>query len=192
MSAHYKVACYARRSWSRAAAITTGRTDAANQGRAKSRTLIYVSGSRRSLLAVAKPTVALESLMSWVVQEDATASPGSCARSDSTLGNALSIEPLPLTAATADPLPLIGSEVSPCSGLIRYGPPMPLACSQVKVGCIWLRSLICSPAGLSVGPCIKSSMLALSLPRYAWRLLNVARSNLSSFTPIAALRSEER
>ncbi len=43
-----------------------------------------------------------------VVQEDATASPGSCARSDSTLGNALSIEPLPLTAATADPLLLIG------------------------------------------------------------------------------------
>ena len=30
---------------------------------------------------------------------------------------------------------------------------MPLACSQLKAGCIWLRSLICSPAGLSVGPC---------------------------------------
>ncbi len=71
------------------------------------------------MLAVAKPTVALESLMSWVVQEDATASPGSCARSDSTLGNALSIEPLPLTAATADPLPPISSELSPCNGLIR-------------------------------------------------------------------------
>ena len=55
---------------------------------------------RRSLLAVAKPTVALESLMPWGVQEDAIALPGSCARSDSTLGNALSIEPLPLTAAT--------------------------------------------------------------------------------------------
>ena len=86
----------------------TGRTDAANQGRATSRTPIYVSGSGRSLLAVAKPRVVLESLMPWVVQEDATASPGSCARSDSTLGNALSIEPLPLTAATADPLLLIG------------------------------------------------------------------------------------
>ena len=36
--------------WSRAAAITTGTTDAANQGRAKSRTLIYVSGFARSLL----------------------------------------------------------------------------------------------------------------------------------------------
>src|SRR6476646_8406994 len=40
---------------------------------------------------------------------------------------------------------------------------MPLACSQVKAGCIWLRSLICSPAGLSVGPCIKSSMLPLRM-----------------------------
>src|SRR5437867_1794955 len=104
MSAHYKRwPGYARRSWSRAAAITTGRTDAANQGRDKSRAFIYVSGSERSLLAVAKPTVALELLMPWVVQEDATASPGSCARSDSTLGNAPSTEPLPLTAATADP-----------------------------------------------------------------------------------------
>src|SRR5882724_5659485 len=73
--------------------------------------------------------------------------------------------------------------------LDQIGPPMPLACSQLKAGCIWLRSLICSPAGLSVGPCIKSSMLALSLPLYAWRSLNVARSNLSSFTPIAALSS---
>jgi putative transposase len=43
--------------------------------------------------------------------------------------------------------------------------------------------------GLSVGPCIKSSMLGLSLPLYAWRSLNVARSNLSSFTPIAVLSS---
>src|SRR5207249_8752587 len=153
------------------------------------KTSACASASERNLLAVARLTAAHDCLMRLVVQEDATASPGSCARSDSTLGNALSIEPLPLTAATADPLPLIGSEVSPCSGLIRYGPPMPLACSQVKVGCIWLRSLICSPAGFAVGPCIKSSMLALSLPLYAWRSLNVARSNLSSFTPIAALSS---
>jgi putative transposase len=71
------------------------------------------------LLAVAEPTAALESLMPWVAQEDATASRGSCARSDSSLGNALSIDPLPLIAATADLLPLIAFELLPCSGSIR-------------------------------------------------------------------------
>ena len=37
-------------------------------GRDKSKTLAYVSGSKRSLPAVVKPTVVLESLMRWVVQ----------------------------------------------------------------------------------------------------------------------------
>jgi hypothetical protein len=58
----------------------------------------------RSLFAVGRPMAVRESLMPWVVQKDATASPGSCAESNSSLDNAPSIKPLPLTAATTDPL----------------------------------------------------------------------------------------
>ena len=60
--------------------------------------------------------------------------------------------PLLLIAATADPLLLIAFEVSPCSGSIRSGPPMPPACSPVKAGCIWSWCSICSHAALWVGP----------------------------------------
>ena len=49
---------------------------------------------------------------------------------------------------------------------------------QVKAGCIWSQSWICSPAASSAGPCIKSSMLPFSLPLCAWRSLNGSRPNL--------------
>src|SRR5438105_3957977 len=60
-------------------------------------------------------------------------------------------------AATTDsrhggPMPLTTCEVSPCSGSIRSGPPMPRAFSPVKAGYIWSQSWICSPDALSAGP----------------------------------------
>ena len=109
-------------------------------------------------------------------------------RSDSSPGNAPNIEPLPLTAATADPSPLTGSEVSPCNGSIRSGPPMPLACSPVKAGCIWSRSWMCSPAALSVGPC--SQILDAPLVIAALRMaLAQRRPGQTTHHPLRSRRS---
>jgi putative transposase len=123
-----------KRSWSRAAAITIGKSGVVHPDRDKWRTPVCASVSVRSLPAVDRPTAARGWLTSSAALDGATVSPASCARSDSSLGSAPSIDPRLPTAATADRLRLTASKTSPSNGRIKSGPPTPLASSPAKAG----------------------------------------------------------
>ena len=91
-----------RLSWSRAAAITTGKSGANGLAHVKSKAAFYGLGSGRSLLAVVRPMA----VRAWpgcsVVPDGAIALPGSCARNASLPGSAPSIVTPPPTAVMAD------------------------------------------------------------------------------------------
>src|SRR5437868_7184827 len=132
------------------------------------RTCDCANAFERSLPAAVRPMAAHGWLEYSAARADATASRVSCVQSTSSHVSVPSTEWQRLIASTADRSRLTDFEVLLLKDSTKFGPPTPLACSQLKAGCIWLRSLICSPAGLLVGPCIKSSMLSWLSVLCAW------------------------